>query len=106
MSLEHTLTRFEPAVFPSLDAPAHVAARPHTWWPLIQIALAALFATYVVEAVQDFQRIRELQAEPSRLGKIVVITKNEAWQRIHSRAARSHGWQVAAHLGLGGTAQP
>jgi hypothetical protein len=68
--------------------------------------LAGFFATYVVGAVQDFQRVRELRAEPPPLAKIIVITKNEAWQRIHSRAAQSRGWVMSARLGRSGPLQP
>jgi hypothetical protein len=100
MSLEHALTRFEAAVVPFSDKPANVAVLPDAWWSLTQIVLAGFFATYVVGVVQDFQRIRELRAEPPPLAKIIVITKNEAWQRIHSRAARPQGWDLSARLAL------
>ncbi len=36
--------------------------------------------------VHDFQRIQRLEAEPTPPYK--VITKNEAWQRIYTRATQ------------------
>ena len=106
MSLEYALTRFEAAVVQFPDMPANVAVPRHAWRSLTQIVLAGFFATYIVGAVQDFQRVRELRAEPPPLAKIVVITKNEAWKRIHSRAARPRGWDVSARLALRRLPQP
>jgi hypothetical protein len=106
MSIEYTLTRFEASLVQFPNVPANMAVRPHNWWALTQIVLAGFFATYVVGAVQDFQRVRELRAEPPPLAKIIVITKNEAWQRIHSRAAQSRGWVMSARLGRSGPLQP
>ena len=106
MSIEYTLTRFEASVVQFPDVPANVAVRPHNWWTLTQIVVAGFFATYVIGVVQDFQRVRELRAEPAPLTKIIVITKNEAWQRIHSRVGRSRGWEVSARLGPSGLPQP
>lgn len=106
MSLDYTVFRFQTTSDPSPNALSYVAVRPRTWWPLAQIVLATFFASYVVGIVQDFQRVRELRAEPSRLAKIIVITKNEAWQRIYSRAARFQRWQITADLGVGGPTHP
>jgi hypothetical protein len=99
MSIEYALTHFETSVVQFSKVPANMAVRANDWWTMTQIVLATFFAIYIVGAVQDFQRIRELRAEPSPLAKIVVITKNEAWQRIHARAATAHGWIVNARLG-------
>ena len=50
---------------------------------LARLLLMGLLLAYLAGWVQDFQRIRQLRAEPSPPFK--VITKYEAWQRIYSR---------------------
>jgi len=77
------------------DAPAIVAVPPRAWWPLTQIVMAGLLVTYLVGIVQDFQRVRDLRAEPSPPSKI-IITKNEAWQRIYSHPVRPGVWDMSA----------
>jgi hypothetical protein len=55
-------------------------------WVLGRLVLAGLLLTYLAGWVQDFQRVRRLEAEPTPPSKI--ITKHEAWQRIHLPFAR------------------
>lgn len=50
------------------------------------IVTAGLLMTYLVGWAQDLQRLSRLEAEPSPPYKI--ITKQEAWQRIHPPVAR------------------
>ena len=81
----------------SLAAPAETyppsAGWIHSGWVLGQLVLTGLLLTYLVAWAHDFQRIRQLEAEPTPPSK--VITKNQAWQRIYSRAARKI-WQASA----------
>jgi len=77
------------------DASAIVAVPPRAWWPLTQLVMAGLLVTYLVGIVQDFHRVRDLRAEPSPPSKI-IITKNEAWQRIYSRPVRPGAWDMSA----------
>ena len=88
MSMEFTLARIETTFLSPPQAPAGLAIPPRAWRPLAQVALAGFLLAYVYGMVQDFQRVRNLQAEPSTSPK-VVITKNEAWERIYPRPARS-----------------
>jgi hypothetical protein len=67
------------------EALSHAATRPT--WPIVQVVLGGLLCAYLMGWVQDFQRIRDLRAEPVPLAK-VVITKQEAWERIHAPRAR------------------
>jgi hypothetical protein len=55
-------------------------------WILGKLLLAGLLAVYAAGWVQDVQRIRRLEAEPTPPSKI--ITKQEAWQRIHNHSMR------------------
>lgn len=95
MSFDYTLPQIDTTLVKLPDAPATLAVEPQRWWALTQILLAGLLVAYLVGMVQDFQRVRDLRAEPSPLSK-TIITKNEAWQRIYSRSVRSGVWQVGA----------
>lgn len=57
-------------------------------WVLGKLVLSGLLVTYLVGWIQDFQRIRRLEAGPTPASKVITISKNEAWQRIYSRPAR------------------
>ena len=50
-----------------------------------KLILAGLLVSYLAGWVQDFQRVRQLEAEPTPPFK--VITKYEAWERIYRRPA-------------------
>jgi hypothetical protein len=102
MSIEFALTQVETALVRLPDTPANVAVSPRAWWGMTQLVLGGLLLTYLVGMVQDFQRVRDLRAEPSSLSKI-VITKHEAWQRIHPRPARSTAPEVGGRPGTAGT---
>ena len=105
MSFDYTLRRIDTTLVELPDAPATLAVEPQRWWALTQIVLAGLLVAYLVGMVQDFQRVRDLRAEPSPLSK-VIITKNEAWQRIYSHSVRSGVWQIGARAGTTGGPQP
>jgi hypothetical protein len=45
--------------------------------------LTGLLLVYLVAWIQDLQRVRNLEAEPTPPSK--VITKYEAWNRIYTR---------------------
>ena len=87
MSIEYTLVQFEIALANPANQPATMAVSTRTWWSFFQIAFGCLLLTYLVGCFQDFQRVRDLRAEPSLSSK-VVITKREAWERVHPRHAR------------------
>ncbi len=55
-------------------------------WILLKLSLTGLLLWYLAGWVHDFQRIQRLEAEPTPPYK--VITKNEAWQRIYTRATQ------------------
>lgn len=95
MEIKYSLPQLQTALGTPKDVPAIVAVPPRAWWPLTQIVMAGLLVTYLVGIVQDFQRVRDLRAEPSPPSKI-IITKNEAWQRIHSHPARLGAWDMSA----------
>ena len=95
MSIEYTLVQFEIALANPANQPATMAVSTRTWWSLSQIALGCLLITYLVGCFQDFQRVRDLRAEPS-LSPKVIITKREAWARIHPRHARPTAMAAAA----------
>jgi len=105
MSFDYTLPRIDTALVTLPDAPATLAVEPQRWWTLTQIVLAGLLGAYLVGMVQDFQRVRDLRAEPSPLSKI-IITKNEAWQRIYPRSVRSGVVQIGARAGTTGNPKP
>ncbi|MBI2116749.1 MAG: hypothetical protein HYT85_16935 [candidate division NC10 bacterium] len=54
-------------------------------WVLGKLVLTGMLVMYLAGWVQDFQRIRRLEAEPTPPSK--VITKYEAWERIYPRPA-------------------
>ncbi len=87
MSIEYTLSRTESTLVKFPEATANLT-QARRWWTLVQLVLAGLLLSYIVGAIQDVQRVRDLRAEPSSLARIIVITKNEAWQRIYPRPTR------------------
>jgi hypothetical protein len=105
MPFDYTLPRIDTTLVKLPDAPATLSVEPQRWWALTQIVLAGLLVAYLVGMVQDFQRVRDLRAEPSPFPK-TIITKNEAWQRIYSRSVRSGVWQISARAGTQGSPQP
>ncbi len=88
MSIEYTIAQFELSLARISVSPATVAGQSAPWWPLTQILLGALLLLYLVGWVQDFERVRDLRAEPSPFRK-VIITKSQAWDRIRIRQGRS-----------------
>jgi len=90
MSIEYTLVQFEIALANPANQPATMAVSTRTWWSLARIAIGCLLLTYLVGCFQDFQRVRDLRAEPSLSSK-VTITKREAWERVHPHHARPAG---------------
>lgn len=105
MSFEYALTQVETALVKLPDTPASLAVSPRAWWGMTQLLLGGLLLTYLVGMVQDFQRVRDLRAEPSSLSKI-IITKHEAWQRIYPRPIRSRMLEVGGRPGTAGTLRP
>jgi hypothetical protein len=105
MPIEYTLPRIDTTLGRLPDAPVTLAVQPQRWWDLTQVVLAGLLVSYLVGMVQDIQRVRDLRAEPLPLSKI-VITKQEAWQRIHAISARSGVWQMSASVETHGSPQP
>ena len=105
MSIEYALSQVETTLVKLPDAPASLAVSPSAWWGMTQLVLGGLLVTYLVGMVQDFQRVRDLRAEPSSLSKI-VITKHEAWQRIYPRPIRTSLPEVGDRSGSAGTLRP
>ncbi len=105
MPIEYALPKIDAPIGSLSVAPATLAVQPQRWWALTQLALAGLLVAYLVGMVQDFQRVRDLRAEPPRLSKI-IITKQEAWQRVRAFSARSGVWQLSARAGALGSLQP
>jgi hypothetical protein len=105
MPIEYTLPRFDARLDELSDAPAILAVQPQRWWDLTQVVLASLLVAYLVGMVQDFQRVRDLRAEPSPLSK-TIITKHEAWQRVNALSARTGVWQISARADTPESPQP
>ena len=105
MSIEYTLVQFEIALANPANQPATMAVSTRTWWSFSQIAFGCLLLTYLVGCFQDFQRVRDLRAEPSLSSK-VIITKREAWERVHPRHARPTGMAAAARVWRPEAVQP
>lgn len=72
------------AASPAANRPLTLWQRPG--WVLGKLLLTGLLLIYLVGWVQDFQRIRRLEAEPTPPSR--VITKYEAWERIYPRQVR------------------
>ncbi len=106
MYLEHSLNVFETTLAGLPYAPANLTVQPSAWWALGQIVLAGFLLVYLVDMVQDVQRVRDLRAEPSPLVKIIVISKNEAWQRIYARPSRPGASGDRARIGSRGMSRP
>ena len=66
---------------PALARPRQATFRPG--WVLEKLMLTGLLLVYLVAWIQDLQRVRHLEAEPTPPSK--VITKYEAWNRIYTR---------------------
>jgi len=100
MSMEAALAEFE---FRLLDLPHQrpvVIAPSRFGWAMSQIVLGGLLLTYLAGWAQDIQRVQHLRAEPVPFSKVVIITKHEAYDRIHpTRTARRSGKPVRPYLG-------
>ena len=94
MSIEYTLAEFELSLARISLRPVTVAVPSPGWWSLTQIVLGGLLLTYLLGWVQDFERVRDLRVEPS-LSPKVIITKNQAWERVYSRKARPRALATA-----------
>ncbi len=94
MSIETTIEEAEYSLTtpPVTNSPLAGWIRPG--WVLGKLVLMGLLLTYLVGWVHDFQRIRQLEAEPTPPSK--VITKYEAWERIYPRPARHAEQSLAA----------
>jgi hypothetical protein len=95
MPIELTFVQLEISLDKFSDQPATLALPSRAWWSLSQVVLACLLVPYLVGCIQDFQRVRDLRAEPSPSSK-VIITKREAWDLIHTRHARPKHTGLAA----------
>ena len=68
------------------QTPALTRTRQATFRPglvLGKLMLTGLLLVYLVTWIQDLQRVRHLEAEPTPPSK--VITKYEAWNQIYTR---------------------
>ena len=84
MIIETTIAEARVPLLRELPTASSTLAGPlRAGWVLGKLVLAGLLLTYLVGWAQDLQRVRRLEAEPTPPAK--VITKHEAWQRIHSR---------------------
>ncbi len=83
MLIETTLEEREVSLAGSATAKSWLIIWLRSRWFLGKLLLTGLLLTYLVGWVQDLQRIRRLEAEPTPPSK--VITKYEAWRRIHPR---------------------
>ena len=86
MLIETTLEEREVGLAGSAPATSPLTVWLRTSWLLGKLLLTGLLLTYLVGWVQDFQRISRLEAEPTPPYK--VISKNEAWNRIHTGLIR------------------
>ncbi len=86
MLIETTMEEREVSLAGSATVTSALTVWLRSGWFLGKLLLTGLLLTYLVGWAQDFQRIRQLEAEPTPHYK--VISKNEAWHRIHPRPAR------------------
>ena len=86
MLIETTLEEREVGLIGAAPATSALTVWLRSSWLLGKLLLTGLLLTYLVGWVQDFQRISRLEAEPSPPYK--VISKNEAWRRIHPGPVR------------------
>lgn len=86
MLIENTISPAEVRLgLPSAPTPIQkMPLRPG--WVLGKLVLTGLLLVYLAGWLQDFQRVRGLEAEPTPPSK--VITKYEAWERIYPRPDR------------------
>ncbi|MFB3816408.1 MAG: hypothetical protein ACE147_01980 [Candidatus Methylomirabilales bacterium] len=78
----------DPGGLTDLALPAPPFSPVRAVWGLVQVVVACLLAAYLVGWIEDFQRVSQLSAEPPPPLKKVVVTKNEAWERIYRSLAR------------------
>jgi hypothetical protein len=83
MLIENTITATGAGLSP---VPARTRSRQARFRPglvLGKLMLTGLLLVYLMAWIQDLQRLRHLEAEPTPPSK--VITKYEAWNRIYPR---------------------
>jgi hypothetical protein len=68
----------------------------HAGWILGKLTLAGLLLTYMAGWVQDLQRLTQLEAQPTPPSR--VISKREAWQRVHKRSLQEASSPPSQHL--------
>jgi hypothetical protein len=74
--------------FPAARNPLALPLR--AGWILGKFVLAGLLLMYLVGWVQDFERVRRLEAEPAP--PLKIISKYQAWQRIYRAPTRDTAW--------------
>jgi len=86
MLVESTIETADVSLAAPPVAKSPLVAGLRSGWFLGKLVLTGLLITYLVGWVQDFQRVRRLEAEPTPPPKIT--TKQEAWQRIYNHPVR------------------
>ncbi len=80
MTIEYTLSQME-AVLGNARKNGHLHV---SWGWCTRLVLGGMVAAFLIGAVQDAYRIAGIRAEP-QAAPVIVISKDEAWLRIHRR---------------------
>lgn len=89
MLMDTTIAEAQVPLLRDLPAASNSLAVPlRAGWVFGRLLLVGLLLTYLAGWVQDLQRVRRLEAEPTPPSK--VITKHEAWQRVYHRHIRQN----------------
>jgi hypothetical protein len=86
MTIEYTLAELEAVSVAVPDRPL-IRAIPSWGW-FSRILLGGFLVAAVIGWVQDIHRVSALRAE-LRTAPVIVITKEEAWLRLHPRPAHT-----------------
>lgn len=81
MLVENTISPAEVSLGPPSVPTCIQKVSFHPGGVLSKLALIGLLLVYLAGWLQDFQRVRSLEAEPTPPSK--VITKYQAWERIY-----------------------
>jgi hypothetical protein len=85
MTIEYTLSQMEAVLGNSAKRPGLQAS----WGWCTRLVLGGLVAAFLIGLVQDAVRVASIQAE-SESARVIVISKEEAWLRIHRRLRPPH----------------
>ena len=81
MAIEYTLSQLESV---AVSAAGEIGQGARTWRWCTRLLIGGMMVAFLIGWMQDICRVAAIRAEPAS-ARVVVITKEQAWLRIHPR---------------------